>query len=152
MPIVIAGKSGWLDADVAALIERLRSETKGKRRVVVRIDYLPFERLMLLLKGARGLVFPSLYEGFGIPLLEAMLMGCPVITSKGTSLPEVCGDAALFVDPLNVKDISEAIDALASNDDLAAELVRRGKAQAARFSRECYASRLEEGYRLALDA
>jgi glycosyltransferase involved in cell wall biosynthesis len=105
-----------------------------------------------LLKGARGLVFPSLYEGFGIPVLEAMLMGCPVITSKSSSLPEVGGDAVLYADPLDVSDIARAIDALATDDELCAELIERGKRQAARFSKERHIAKLEEGYRLARES
>ncbi|MBX9776228.1 MAG: glycosyltransferase family 4 protein [Xanthobacteraceae bacterium] len=151
LPIVIAGKRGWLDDGVAALIEQHESGAQGRRKIV-RIDYLPFDHLMFLLKGARGLVFPSLYEGFGIPLLEAMLMGCPIITSNSTSPREICGDAAMYVDPLNVRQIADAIDVLATDRDLGAELVRRGKVQADRFSRERYLAKLEEGYRFALEA
>jgi glycosyltransferase involved in cell wall biosynthesis len=149
MPVVIAGRAGWLDKDVSALIARLQGQAGGNRNVV-RLDYLPYDQLMYLLKGARGLIFPSLYEGFGIPLLEAMVMDCPVITSRSTSLTEVCGDAALYVDPVDAKDIAQAIDALAADDDLSTDLVRRGRTQAARFSKERHIAKLEEGYRLAL--
>jgi glycosyltransferase involved in cell wall biosynthesis len=149
MPVVIAGRAGWLDKDVSALIARLQGQAGGNRNVV-RLDYLPYDQLMYLLKGARGLIFPSLYEGFGIPLLEAMLMDCPVITSRSTSLTEVCGDAALYVDPVDAKDIAQAIDALAADDDLSTDLVRRGRTQAARFSKERHIAKLEEGYRQAL--
>jgi glycosyltransferase involved in cell wall biosynthesis len=149
MPIVIAGSRGWLDQGVRAIIERARGHAAGRRNIV-QLEHLPYAQLMYLLKGARSLVFPSLYEGFGIPILEAMLMGCPVIASKSTSLPEVGGDAVLYVDPLNVNDIARAIDALASDDELRAELIQRGATQAARFSRERHVAKLEEGYRRAL--
>jgi glycosyltransferase involved in cell wall biosynthesis len=151
MPIVIAGSRGWLEHDVKVLVDQIREHQDGRRNVI-RLDYLPYTQLMYLLKGARGLVFPSLYEGFGIPVLEAMLMGCPVITAKSTSLTEVGGDAVLYTDPLDVRDIARAIDALASDEELGAELARRGKVQAARFSKDRHLARLEEGYRLALEA
>jgi glycosyltransferase involved in cell wall biosynthesis len=107
---------------------------------------------MFLLMGARALIFPSLYEGFGIPALEAMVMGCPVITSKATAMREVCGDAALYVDPLDTKDIAAAIDALATDDLLGGNLIERGKRQAVGFSSDRYAEKLEQGYQLALKA
>jgi glycosyltransferase involved in cell wall biosynthesis len=151
MPIVIAGGRGWLDHDVQAIIERARGHAAGRRNII-RLEHLPYPQLMHLLKGARGLVFPSLYEGFGIPVLEAMLMGCPVITSKSSSLPEVGGDAVLYADPLDVSDIARAIDALAADDELCAKLIERGRKQAARFSKERHVAKLEEGYRLAREA
>ena len=67
-----------------------------------RIPYLPAEQLVLLLRGARALLFPLVFEGFGLPVLEAMTVGTPVMTSDRTSLPEVAGDAALLVDPTDL--------------------------------------------------
>ena len=151
MPIVIAGRGAWLDGDVTALIKRIQA-TPGGRRRVVRIEYLPYDQLMFLVKGARALVFPSLYEGFGIPLLEAMQMGCPIITSNSTSLAEIGADAALYVDPTKTREIMQAIDSLAVNDDLRMELITRGHARAQSFSRDRYITKLDEGYKLALGA
>jgi glycosyltransferase involved in cell wall biosynthesis len=83
---------------------------------------------------ADALVLPSLYEGFGLPPLEAMACGCPVITSDAASLPEVCGEAALYCDPRSPRDIAEKIVRLLSDPDLQDELRRRGRVRAASFS------------------
>ncbi len=149
LPLVIAGRNGWLYQQE---VKRMRSMQRNPRTAgrLKRFEYLPFAQLMLLLKGARALVFPSLYEGFGLPVLEAMMMGVPVITSNTTSLPEVAGDAALLVDPLDARAIAEAMDRLAGDGALCADLVRRGYEQAARFTPQKYLERIEQGYRQAL--
>jgi glycosyltransferase involved in cell wall biosynthesis len=92
------------------------------------------ERLPALYRGAVALVFPSLYEGFGLPPLEAMACGTPVVTSLTTSLPEVVGDAAVAVDPLDVDSIASGIERIVDDERLRAELGARGLAHAARFS------------------
>jgi glycosyltransferase involved in cell wall biosynthesis len=97
-----------------------------------------------LYAGARALVFPSLYEGFGFPVLEAMLCGCPVITSTTSSLPELAGDAALLVDPLSVEYIAEAMRRVDNDEHLRAVLIDKGRVQAARFTWENAAHRLLE--------
>jgi len=82
---------------------------------------------------ADALVFPSLYEGFGLPPLEAMACGCPAAVSRAASLPEVCGDAALYFDPHNESDIAEKIERIVSDVELRSELVARGKERAHSF-------------------
>ncbi len=84
--------------------------------------------------GAVALVFPSMYEGFGIPLVEAMRCGCPIVTSNTTSLPEVAGDAAIYIDPDDVGSISEALLSIASSGDIRDRLIAAGIARAGRFS------------------
>jgi glycosyltransferase involved in cell wall biosynthesis len=106
------------------------------------LDYLPFRLLMALVRGARAVLFPSLYEGFGLPVLEAMSMGTPVLASNVASLPEVVGDAALLVDPYDVRAIAEAIAKLEADADLSADLSARGPKQAALYSAEAYRARL----------
>ncbi|WP_284775270.1 glycosyltransferase family 1 protein [Agrobacterium sp. lyk4-40-TYG-31] len=92
------------------------------------------EEIAALYSHAAALVFPSLYEGFGIPPLEAMLLGCPVLSSNIEPALEVCGDAALYFDPNDAKDIVRAITHLTGNPGLRAEMIARGHARAAAFS------------------
>ena len=74
--------------------------------------------LVTLIRGARAVLFPSLYEGFGLPVLEAMLLGTPVVTSRASSMPEIAGDAALYVDPYDVDDIADAIKTISADSGL----------------------------------
>jgi glycosyltransferase involved in cell wall biosynthesis len=96
--------------------------------------YVPDEALPALYSGALGMVYPSLYEGFGLPPLEAMACGCPVITSETTSLPEVVGDAALLIDPLDPESIAEAIRRVVEDAELREAMRAGGLRQASRFS------------------
>lgn len=145
MPIVIVGKNGWLYDDVKIYLEQAK---RIKR--IIRIEYVSFWMLMYLLKGARGLVFPSLYEGFGLPVLEAMQMGCPVITSNNSSLSEVGGDAVHYVNPLSIHEIAEAIDQFSEDDSYINTLIQKGLAQAKKFTPEKHFSKILEGYRKLL--
>jgi glycosyltransferase involved in cell wall biosynthesis len=116
------------------------------RRRVRRLSYVSREHLVTLMRGARALLFPSLYEGFGLPLLEAMSLGTPVMTSKVASLPEVAGDAAILVDPLDTDDIARAIRSLDQDADLRGELKQRGPKRAEFFSPEKYRERVAALY------
>jgi glycosyltransferase involved in cell wall biosynthesis len=150
MPIVIVGKDGWLYEDVKKFLNVVKRRKLGRRKFV-RIPYAPFRHLMHLLKGAKGVVFPSIYEGFGLPVLEAMVMGVPVITSTSSSLPEVGGDAAHYVDAYDNRSIADGIERIAHDDSYADELVRRGYKQAQHFSMHAYEERLHMGYSKALN-
>lgn len=99
--------------------------------------------LACLYSGARGLLYPSLYEGFGLPILEAMASGCPVLTSNCTSMPEVAGDAAILVDPLSVHSIADGIRLLA-NENCARDLREKGFQRHRRFSWERTARIVED--------
>ena len=149
LPLVVAGRYGWMYDEEQRRIGELMADPKTRHRIR-RFEYLPFAQLMALVRGARAVVFPSLYEGFGLPVLEAMAMGVPVITSNTTSLPEVAGDAALLVDPRDAGEIARAMERLAGDDRLCAELVRKGYERARLFTPERYLQRLEQGYRQAL--
>lgn len=92
------------------------------------------ELLASLYKGAKALLFPSLYEGFGLPALEAMACGCPVLVSNTTALPEVCGDAALYCDPYDTNDIAEKITLIINNEDLCKSMKQKGLERAKSFS------------------
>jgi glycosyltransferase involved in cell wall biosynthesis len=112
-------------------------ECMERHRVHSRVDFtgvVAEEKLPSLYRGAEALIFPSLYEGFGLPLVEAMACGTPVVTSNTTALPEVAGEAALLVDPTSVEQIAAAIEQLVSDTSLRIKLREKGLAQAAQFS------------------
>jgi glycosyltransferase involved in cell wall biosynthesis len=137
LPLVIAGKKAWLWED----------EIGGRNIKNLRLlGHVSDEELRYLYSGARCFVFPSLYEGFGLGPLEAMTCGCPVIASNAASLPEVCGDAALYVDPYDINDIRGKIETLISDPQLRAKLSEAGKERAKLFSMENYVERLYEAY------
>jgi glycosyltransferase involved in cell wall biosynthesis len=124
---------------------------KSKMEQVVRfLGFVPFETLRCFYESAAAFVFPSRYEGFGLPPLEAMACGTPVVTSNVSSLPEVVGDAAMLVNPENVFDIARGIREVLLNGALRQELIRRGRQQASRFSWERTAMQVLEIYREAV--
>jgi glycosyltransferase involved in cell wall biosynthesis len=123
---------------------------KSRVEHVVRfLGFVPFETLRCFYQFAAAFVFPSRYEGFGLPPLEAMACGTPVVTSSVSSLPEVVGDAAVLVNPENVFDIARGIRDVLLDDELRAHLICRGREQAARFSWERTARQVLEIYREA---
>lgn len=130
-PLVIAGKKGWMYDAIFAQVSAL-----GLADRVVFTGYVAEEDLPRLYGGARAFVYPSRYEGFGLPVLEAMQCGAPVITSDVSSMPEVAGGAALLIDPDDVGGLADALARVLSDDALAADLSRRGIARAAGFSWE----------------
>ncbi|MGA2040565.1 MAG: glycosyltransferase family 1 protein [Bryobacteraceae bacterium] len=120
---------------------------KSKMEHAVRfLGFVPFDTLRCFYEAAAAFVFPSRHEGFGLPPLEAMACGTPVVTSNVSSLPEVAGDAAMLVNPGNVFDIARGIRDVLTDEPLRAELIRRGRAQAARFSWERSAREVLEIY------
>ena len=131
---VLAGAPGWLSD---SLLEEARS--LGLADQLRFLGYVPDDDLPALLKGARFFCFPTLFEGFGLPVLEAQRYGVPVLTSNNSSLPEVAGDAALLVDPADTGAIAAGLARLASEEPLRADLRSRGLARAARFTWDCCA-------------
>jgi glycosyltransferase involved in cell wall biosynthesis len=109
-------------------------KTAGLDGQVFFLGYCPREEMPALYRGAASLVFPSLFEGFGMPVLEAMASGCPVVCSNTTSLPEIAGDAALMVDPNDHDRLAEAISRITRDRELRASLIQRGFAQSSLFS------------------
>jgi len=130
-PLVVAGSRGWHEQPIFAAVERWQMQ-----------DHIHFtgpvaeEDLPALYSGADCFIYPSLFEGFGLPVLEAMACGAPVITSNTSSLPEVAGDAALLVPPQDVDALAGTLRRLLHDRNLRAELSRQGQIQAARFSWE----------------
>jgi len=145
-PLVIVGKEAW-QADQE--LRLLRDAGGGRRDVpgIRRIDYLPRHQLALLVRGARAVCMPSLYEGFGLPALEAMVAGRPVLGSTTGSLPEVVGDGGLTVDPYDVTALAAALRQLDQDDALVARLSAAALRQAENFSMTRYQERLRELYR-----
>jgi glycosyltransferase involved in cell wall biosynthesis len=127
--LVIVGATGWETDETFAAIA-------GHRELVRTLGYVPDAELPALYRGAKLFCYPSLYEGFGLPVLEAMSCGTPVITSGVSSLPEVGGDAAEYVDPRDPADIARALEELLADGERREELARRGLVAAARFSWE----------------
>jgi glycosyltransferase involved in cell wall biosynthesis len=129
LALVIAGKRGWY---WQALLDRMA--VLGIAAHVHLLDYVPAGDLAALYSGATAFVFPSRYEGFGLPVLEAMACGAPVITTNVASLPEVAGDAGLLTPPDDAATLAAAIEAVVGQPALQAELRARGVARAQQFS------------------
>jgi glycosyltransferase involved in cell wall biosynthesis len=129
--LVIVGKRGWLTDDFFAALEH-----SPVREHVIFPGFVPDADLPAVYTGAQSLVLPSLCEGFGLPVLEAMACRTPVICSNTSSLPEVAGDAALLIDPTDVDQIAGAITRVLTDSALSEQMRVRGEAQAARFSWE----------------
>ncbi len=131
LELIIVGKKGWIYEDILNAPKKFNVEKSVKF-----IDFVDDLKLADLYKNAKCFVLPSLYEGFGLPVLEAMKYGCPVIVSNVSSLPEAGGDAALYVNPEDVNDIKEKIEKVLSDKNLREQMVRRGYEQVKKFSWE----------------
>jgi len=144
-PLVLAGADGWGNDELRPRIAEL-----ARRGRVRALGYVPETLRPMLLGGARAFLYPSLYEGFGLPPLEAMACGTPVITSDVSSLPEVVGDAALLIDPHDVDGLAGAIRRLWDDEALRQDLRARGLARARDFSWERTARLTLEVYAAAM--
>ena len=151
MPLVLVGAQAWSSGREQQLLKSLASRAtlggQSNRRKVLHLDYVSFQLLVMLIRGARAVVFPSLYEGFGLPILEGMLCETAIITSNLGSMREIADDACLLVDPYKTHEIKEAIIAVATDSDLCSKMVTRGKVVAERFSPDEHQRRLAEVYR-----
>jgi glycosyltransferase involved in cell wall biosynthesis len=124
--LVLVGFRGWENKEIMETIHRMRGN-------IYYLGYLPEEDLAKIYNLASLFVYPSFYEGFGLPPLEAMACGCPVIVSNVASLPEVCGDAAYYVDPNDVPSIAEGITKVLSDENLRFSLIQKGLRRSAHF-------------------
>lgn len=131
LSLVIVGKRGWQYTDILSAPEKYGIENKVKF-----LDFVTDEDLPSLYKNAVCFALPSLYEGFGLPVLEAMKFGCPVVTSNVSSLPEAGGDAALYFDPNDTSDIAKVLTKVISDAKLREEMTKKGYNQIKKFSWE----------------
>lgn len=129
--LVICGKKGWLYEDIFSKVKKLNLDSE-----VIFTDYVTDEELEVLYTNTKLFVFPSLYEGFGFPPIEAMARKVPVLTSKAGALPEVVGDAAMICDPYDVNDITKKILNILCSEDLNDKLINRGLERFKYFSWE----------------
>jgi len=139
--LVIVGKKGWKYHSIFQKVKELHLEKE-----VIFVGYVPDEDLPALYNTATCFVYPSFYEGFGIPVLEAMACRCPVITSKNSSLEEIGGDAAIFVNPYNIKTIKEAMELLLNDQDERKKRQNAGLLQVQKFSWTIMAKKTKEIY------
>ncbi|MBN2588132.1 MAG: glycosyltransferase family 4 protein [Candidatus Fermentibacteraceae bacterium] len=144
--LVIAGGSGWKNR---WFLDSLRDSGIGDR--VKLTGFVEARDVPVIMSMADAFIYTSLYEGFGLPILEAMACGTPVITSNVSSMPEVAGDAALLVDPLSVEDIAEGIRRMATDESMRAELKEKGLRRNREFSWENAARQTLEVYRSVLE-
>lgn len=139
--LVLAGGKGWLDSGIYGLVESLHLQKQ-----VHFTGYVPDAAIRPLMGGALAFVFPSIYEGFGMPPLEAMACGVPVLTANAASLPEVVGEAAVLVEPDSVSSIAEGLEKLYTHPALRRELAAAGRKRAQQFTWEASAQQLYQVY------
>lgn len=144
--LVLAGGKGWENEDIYQTVDKMFHNGE-----VIFTGYVTNAEKNALYQNAELFVFPSLYEGFGIPPLEAMTFGCPVVSSNAASLPEVVGDAAELVDPMNVESIADGMWKVLSDDLYRAELVQKGYKQAKKFNWDGSAKKLMQICREVLE-
>ncbi len=142
LKLVIAGGKGWLYDEIFESVKKLGLEDR-----VIFPGYIPSEDLPALYSSAEFFCYPSIYEGFGLPVLESMACGTPVLTSFNSSMSEVAGEAALLADPMDIDSISEGISKLASEEELRKNLVERGLSRAKKFSWKSCATKTLDIYR-----
>ncbi len=146
LPLVLAGKQGWLSEGILATIEGLDSAVADR---IFLPGFIDEDDKAALLSGATALLYPSLYEGFGFPLLEAQACATAVLAANSSSLPEIAGDSALLIDPLDVDAIATGIQQLVADEALRQRLVAAGAQNVARFT---WSNSAERTFRLLLQA
>ncbi|UKN02960.1 glycosyltransferase family 4 protein [Paracrocinitomix mangrovi] len=145
--LIVVGEKLWKDE----ALENAYSKMQFKGDVIF-TGHLSLDELTKVVASAKSLVFPSYFEGFGIPVVEAMKAGCPVICSNKTSLPEVAGDAAILFDPFSVEDMANAMNEIDANEILRTELIAKGTEQAKKFNWDKTAEKVWESISMCLHA
>jgi glycosyltransferase involved in cell wall biosynthesis len=140
--LVIVGKKDWQSEQLLEKIKQL-----GLENSVIFPGYVPFDDLPIFYNAAELFVFPSIFEGFGLPVIESMASGVPTITSYGSSLEEVAGDGALLVDPLDTRSIADALGKILTDPQLRERLAAQGLQRSAQFDRDILARKALEVYR-----
>lgn len=130
--LIVGQKGGFINADQE--VEALLFEDELLRNHIEFTGFVNDQSLKKLYQGARCLIFPSIYEGFGLPPLESMLLGTPAIVSSAASMPELCGDAVLYFDPLVINSIKQCIERIATDEQLMKNLQSKGKDQALKYN------------------
>jgi len=143
--LVVVGKRGWSYREIFTTIKNLNLENE-----VIFTGYVDAEDLPFIYNGASVFVYPSFYEGFGIPILEAMSCGVPVVTSNVSSLPEITGEAALLIEPENIEVMSASIDKVLKDPDIANNMIQKGLDRAKLFSLEKMVKETVEVYNKVL--
>lgn len=143
--LVLIGRKGWNYQSIFAAIE-----ASPYQKDIYHLDYLSDELVALFYTRADVFVYPSYYEGFGLPVLEAMTLGTPVVASNTSSLPEIAGDAAILIDPNDSNSLAEAIWEVINNSQLRHELIQKGKARAKEYSWQHNARETFKAYRSLL--
>lgn len=144
-PLVLVGMSGWLTESIERLIQPLRA--KG---LIKQLGFLPDHELPFIVAGAACMIYPSVYEGFGLPPLEAMSCGVPVITSNAASLPEVVGNSGIMLDPQDVVAFTQAMEQLLNTPDMRLKVGEQGMQRSRSFSWERCATQTQDVYRQAV--
>lgn len=129
MQLLIAGRLAWKYESFTTGLKNYKYRNEVKL-----LGYLPKEDLAAITASAYAMVYPSYFEGFGVPPLEAMRCEVPVIASNVASIPEICGDAAIYIDPENIEDIAEKLMLLYKDEALRSALIAKGKSQSNNFS------------------
>src|SRR5207302_559206 len=142
MKLVLAGKQDWQAEVLFAKVKE-----SGLEASVVFPGYISDHDLPLFYNAAEVFVFPSIFEGFGLPVVESMASGAPTITSHGSSLEEVAGDGALLVDPLDVSSIAATIQRVLESEEVKDQLIQRGLCRSAKLKPENFAAKLLDTYR-----
>ena len=144
LPLVVVGRRGWSNDAESHFLSPLENQRTSR---ISQLDYLTETQLASLVRCARATVFPSIYEGFGLPALESLTLGTPVLASNTPALMEVCGKAACYADPFDIASIREAFTRLSRDLAYCAELRAAGIIQAQKFSPEKYKRNLEKLYK-----
>lgn len=146
-PLVVVSSRDWgMEGAQGGLAADGTIYGRAVDRPIIQLRYLPRDTLLRLIRSARAVLFPSLYEGFGLPVLEAIQLGTPVVTSNVSSMPEVAGGGGILVDPYDVTAIAEAIRQIDTDDNLVSRLSAAGLEHSRNFTNTAFVERLENLY------